>query len=231
MRKRKLKRKIKRKIIFLVIIILLVGGFFINRKTDFVTKIKDEINNTDNGEEVKNPAKEILKEEDVKSKEKVRIETPSGAVLVGSIKRDSEGWYFMSIQPLDITLTYYIDHPEKFENVIKLRMIEDNEDNFNKSIYNNEIVTVYGEILNPRSMGTLYLYPYNIKSGKQVMQSYADDSITAPSDIFGTMDENLLPSKMNSKIVNGEYKYNFYMVSKETLYRFDNDFIDFYLEL
>ena len=230
MRKRKLKRKIKRKIIFLVIIILLVGGFFINRKTDFVTKIKDEINNTDNGEEVKNPAKEILKEEDVKSKEKVKIETPSGAVLVGSIKRDSEGWYFMSIQPLDITLTYYIDHPEKFENVIKLRMLEDNEDNFNKSIYNNEIVTVYGEILNPRSMGTLYLYPYNIKSGKQVIQSYADASITAPSDIFGTMDENLLPSKMNSKIVNGEYKYNFYMVSKETLYRFDNDFIDFYLE-
>ena len=47
MRKRKLKRKIKRKIIFIVIIILLVGGFFINRKTDFVTKIKDEINNTD----------------------------------------------------------------------------------------------------------------------------------------------------------------------------------------
>ena len=133
MRKRKLKRNIKRKIIFLVIIILLVGGFFINRKTDFVTKIKDEINkneinkdkinNTDNGEEGKNPAKEILKEEDVKSKEKVKIETPSGAVLVGSIKRDSEGWSFMSIQPLDITLTYYIDHPEKFENVIKLRML------------------------------------------------------------------------------------------------------------
>ena len=45
MRKRKLKRKIKRKIIFLVIIILLVGGFFINNKTDFVAKIKDEINN------------------------------------------------------------------------------------------------------------------------------------------------------------------------------------------
>ncbi|MDD7149710.1 MAG: hypothetical protein PUH53_03365, partial [Mycoplasma sp.] len=98
MRKRKLKRNIKRKIIFLVIIILLVGGFFINRKTDFVTKIKDEINkneinkdkinNTDNGEEGKNPAKEILKEEDVESKEKVKIETPSGAVLVGSIKRD-----------------------------------------------------------------------------------------------------------------------------------------------
>lgn len=35
---------------------------------------------------------------------------------------------------------------------------------------------------------------------------------------------------MNSIIVNGEYRYNFYMVSKETLYRFDNDFINFYLE-
>lgn len=81
-----------KKVIFLIIIFMLIVGFiFINRKTDFVTKIKGEINNTDNGEEVKNPAKEILKEEDVKSKEKVKIETPSGAVLVGSIKRDSEG--------------------------------------------------------------------------------------------------------------------------------------------
>ena len=207
---------------------LIVGFIFINNKTDFISKIKDEVegkktsdnknneveeektSDNKNNEEVKNPSKEVLKEEDVKSKTSLDIETPSGAVLIGSIKRDNEGWYFMSIQPLDITLTYYIDHPEKFENVIKLRMLEDNEDNINKSIYNNEIVTVYGEILNPRSMGTLYLYPYNIKSGKQVMQSYADASITAPSDIFGTMDENLLPSKMNSKIVNGEYKYNFY---------------------
>lgn len=235
MRKRKLKRKIKRKIIFLVIIILLVGGFFINRKTDFVTKIKDEVeeektSDNKNNEEVKNPSKEVLKEEDVKSKTSLDIKTPSGAVLIGSIKRDSEGWYFMPIQPLNITLTYYVEHEEKFENIIKLRMLDDEEDNFQKSVYNNEIVTVYGEILNPRSLGVLYLYPYNIKSGKQVETSYAEPSITAPSNDFGKMDESLLPSKMNSKIVNGEYKYNFYMVSKETLYRFDNDFIDFYLE-
>lgn len=235
MRKRKLKRKIKRKIIFLVIIILLVGGFFINRKTDFVSKIKDEVeeektSDNKNNEEVKNPSKEVLKEEDVKSKTSLDIKTPSGAVLIGSIKRDSEGWYFMPIQPLNITLTYYVEHEEKFENIIKLRMLDDEEDNFQKSVYNNEIVTVYGEILNPRSLGVLYLYPYNIKSGKQVETSYAEPSITAPSNDFGKMDESLLPSKMNSKIINGEYKYNFYMVSKETLYRFDNDFINFYLE-
>lgn len=235
MRKRKLKRKIKRKIIFLVIIILLVGGFFINRKTDFVTKIKDEVeeektSDNKNNEEVKNPSKEVLKEEDVKSKTSLDIKTPSGAVLIGSIKRDNEGWYFMPIQPLNITLTYYVEHEEKFENIIKLRMLDDEEDNFQKSVYNNEIVTVYGEILNPRSLGVLYLYPYNIKSGKQVETSYAEPSITAPSNDFGKMDESLLPSKMNSKIINGEYKYNFYMVSKETLYRFDNDFINFYLE-
>ena len=235
MRKRKLKRKIKRKIIFLVIIILLVGGFFINRKTDFVSKIKDEVEeekNSDNknNEEVKNPSKEVLKEEDVKSKTSLDIKTPSGAVLIGSIKRDNEGWYFMPIQPLNITLTYYVEHEEKFENIIKLRMLDDEEDNFQKSVYNNEIVTVYGEILNPRSLDVLYLYPYNIKSGKQVETSYAEPSITAPSNDFGKMDESLLPSKMNSKIINDEYKYNFYMVSKETLYRFNNDFINFYLE-
>ena len=87
MRKRKLKRNIKRKIIFLVIIILLVGGFFINRKTDFVTKIKDEINkneinkdeinNTDNGEEGKNPAKEILKDCNLYSKVPTLVACPT----------------------------------------------------------------------------------------------------------------------------------------------------------
>ena len=45
---------------------------------------------------------------------------------------------------------------EEFKNVIKLRMLNEEEDNFNKAIYNNEIITVYGEILNPRSMGVLY---------------------------------------------------------------------------
>ena len=212
-----------------------------NRKTDFVTKIKDEINkneinkneinkdeinNTDNGEEVKNPSKEVLKEEDVKSKTSLDIETPSGAVLVGSIKRDNEGWYFMPIQPLNITLTYYVDHEEKFENIIKLRMLDDEEDNFQKSVYNNEIVTVYGEILNPRSLGVLYLYPYNIKSGKQVETSYAEPSITAPSNDFGKMDESLLPSKMNSKIINDEYKYNNLMLELKIL-KDDKRIIDY----
>ena len=107
---------------------LIVGFIFINNKTDFVSKIKDEVEeekNSDNknNEEVKNPSKEVLKEEDVKSKASLDIETPSGAVLIGSIKRDNEGWYFMPIQPLNITLTYYIEHEEKFENIIKLRIL------------------------------------------------------------------------------------------------------------
>ena len=229
------KRKQKKIIIkIIIIIILIISIFLINKKINFVSKIKDELINIkeniddENYKKIDNPAKEVLREEDVKSKESINLETPSGAVLIGSIKKDNEGWYFMPIQPLNITLTYFVDYPEKFNNVIKLRMIDD--DNFNKAIYDNEIVTVYGEILNPRSMGILYLYPYNIKSGKQVETSYADPSIKAPSNVFGKMDESLLPEKMNSKIVNGEYKYNFYMVSKETLFRFDNDFINFYLE-
>lgn len=222
-------RKTKRKFIyFIIIILIIISCFFVNKKSEF-TKLKENDASETEGK-MKNPSKEVLREEDVRSKESLDLETPSGAVLIGSIKKDSEGWYFMPIQPLNIKLTYFIDYPEYFENVIKLRMLDDSEDNFNKAVYNNEIVTVYGEILNPRSMGTLYLYPYNIKSGKQVANSYADPSITAPSNDFGEMNESLLPDKMNSTIVNGEYKYNFYMVSKETLYRFDNDFINFYLE-
>ena len=41
-----------------------------------------------------------------------------GVVLVGTIKKDNTGWYFAPEQPLNITLTYYIDNPEYFENVI-----------------------------------------------------------------------------------------------------------------
>ena len=74
---------------------------------------------------------------------------------------------------------------EEFKNVIKLRMLNEEEDNFNKAIYNNEIITVYGEILNPRSMGVLYLYPYNIKSGKQVEKSYADYLFADPTYEIG----------------------------------------------
>ena len=231
MKKKKTKKTFR---LLIVIILLVISGILINNETNFIFKIKEELTEknktTNNSNKIKNPAKEVLTEKDVKKQKSLDLETPSGAVLVGTIKKDNDGWYFMPIQPLNITLTYYIDHPEEFKDVIKLRMLEEDDDNFNKTIYNNEIVTVYGEILNPRSMGILYLYPYNIKVGKQVKTSYADANITAPKDSFGTMDESLLPNKMNSKIVNGKYKYNFYMVSKETLYRFDNDFINFYLE-
>ena len=157
------KRKKRSNFVFLIIVIaLILGCFLINKETNFILKFKDEIlkikqsTNISNIEKIKNPAKEVLNEENVKSQKSLDLKTPSGAVLVGSIKKDDEGWYFMSMVPLNITLTYYIDYPEEFKNVIKLRMLDD--DNFNKSIYNNEIVTVYGEILNPRSMGILYLY-------------------------------------------------------------------------
>lgn len=221
---------------FIVIILLGALGYFVYEKTELGDKIKEEIPKMKEkiekrkASKTKNPAKEALSEKDVLNKETIDLETSSGAVLVGSIKKDDKGYYFLTETPLNITLTYYVEHPEYFENVIKLRMLDDEEDNINKSIYLNEVVTVYGEILNPRSAGTLYLYPYNVKSGKQVDKSYADGSITAPEDIFGEVDESKLPKKMNSTIEDNEYKYNFYMLSKETINRFDNDFIEFYLE-
>ena len=82
-----------KRVIFLIIIFMLIVGFiFINNKTDFVSKIKDEVeeektSDNKNNEEVKNPSKEVLKEEDVKSKTSLDIETPSGAVLIGSIMK------------------------------------------------------------------------------------------------------------------------------------------------
>ena len=237
MAKRKLKKKIFKKIIvFILIITITTSLMYIENKYNILfpkvdNPIKENNNKTeDKIEEIKNPSKNILTEDNIKNKEPLSLETPSGAVLVGIISKDSDGWYFMPEQPLNLTLTYYVEYPEQFDNVTKLRMLDDSEDNFSKALYANELVTVTGEILNPRSAGILYLYPYDIKTGKQVNISYADKNIKAPENEFGTMDESLLPSKMQSKIVNNEYKYNFYMVSKETLYNFDNDFINFYLE-
>lgn len=235
------KRKIKKNVIkiFIIIILILIGVTLVENKYHIFSQNDNDFNkeNTNNNnsieekiENIKNPAKNVLSEDDIKNKEELSIQTPSGAVLVGTINKDDTGWYFMPEQPLNITLTYYLDHPEKFDKVVKLRMLDDSEDNFNKSLYANELVTITGEILNPRSAGILYFYPYDIRTGKQVNVSYADENIKAPDNQFGTMDKSLLPNKMQSKIVNGEYKYNFYMLSEETLNNFDNDFIDFYLE-
>lgn len=233
-----MKKKPKKIVpVIVAILIILLGGVYfetkyhvIFKKTETPISKKEDNKEEDHSDSVKNPAQEVLTEEEVKKKDALSLETESGAVLVGVIKKDSDGYYFMPEQPLNITLTYYIDRPEQFNEVIQLRMLDDSEDEWNKSIYINELVTITGEVLNPRSAGVLYLYPYDIKTGKQVSTSYAAENIEKPENTFGTMDESLLPEKMESKIVDGEYQYNFYMVSKETLYQFDNDFINFYLE-
>lgn len=225
MKKRKLKRRIK---IIFIIIILIVIGFFVNKRVNFINKLYDKIFSVKDTST--NPKKDVLKEEDVIKEKSINLETSSGAVLVGTIKKDDEGWYFLLEKPLNLTLNYFIDHPEKFEDVIKLRMLDDEDDNINKSIYSGEIVTIYGEITNPRSQGILYFYPYNIQIGKVVKDSYADENIEKPNNEFGETNKNLLPSKMNLIIEDGEYKYNFYSLSEETINRFDNDFISFYLD-
>ena len=50
--------------------------------------------------------------------EPLTLETPAGAVLVGKIRKDSEGWYFEPEDPLTVKLTCYLDRTLSYENLM-----------------------------------------------------------------------------------------------------------------
>ena len=151
--------------------------------------------------------------------EALSLKTSGGVVLVGIIKKDENDWYFLPEQPLNLTLNH-----EEFNQVTKIKI----DGNLNKTLYADEYVTISGEIVKQDSNLSLFLY--NIKPGKQVRISYDEPNIKALEGNFQETNKNDVPAKMQSFIENGEYKYNFYMLSEESINFFDNDFIEFYLD-
>ena len=151
--------------------------------------------------------------------EALSLKTSGGVVLVGIIKKDENDWYFLPEQPLNLTLNH-----EEFNQVTKIKI----DGNLNKTLYADEYVTISGEIVKQDSNLSLFLY--NIKPGKQVRISYDEPNIKALEGNFKETNKNDVPAKMQSSIENGEYKYNFYMLSEESINFFDNNFIEFYLD-
>lgn len=151
--------------------------------------------------------------------EALSLKTSGGVVLIGVIKKDENDWYFLPEQPLNLNLNH-----EKSNQVTKIKI----DGNLNKALYADEYVTVSGEIVNKRS--SLYFFIYNIKPGKQARISYTEPNIKALEGTFQETNKNDVPIKMRSFIENSEYKYNFYMLSEESINFFDNNFIKFYLD-
>lgn len=209
--------KKNKKMIFIIFLFLILGIIYFCFKDKFL--IDKDINNGN-----------IINKNESSNDKNIDIKTSSGVVLVGTIKKDNAGWYFAPEQPLNITLTYYINNPEYFENVNKIRLLQDDLDSLGHTLVVNELVTITGELTNPRGAGILYIVPYVIQNGRKVELSQAKEDVKPLPIEIQPFDYSLLPNKMKSKMVNGEYKYNFYMLSNETLDYVGNDFLTFYLE-
>ncbi|MGN0660903.1 MAG: transglutaminase domain-containing protein [Oscillospiraceae bacterium] len=162
--------------------------------------------------------------------EPLSIQTPGGAVVVGKIDKDENGWYFAPERPLTVELTYYLDNPEHFEKLTRISMYDTSEDGMDKSVYQGETVTVTGMLQNYRGAGTLYLYPYKIERGKTVSESYAVPDLQYPDDDQAEYDPSFSVSALMAPIVeNGHYVYNPYTVTQDTLEGMGNGFADFYV--
>lgn len=158
------------------------------------------------------------------------LETPAGAVLVGKIKKDSDGWYFEPEQPLTVKLTCYPDLTPSYDNLNRINMFADSDDGMNKELYRDDTVTVAGMLQNYRGdMDSLYLYPCKIERGKTVDSSYAMPELDYPSAEPADYDPTTpLPSGMQPVVKNGHFEYNPYILTKNTLEYLGNDFAVFY---
>ena len=113
--------------------------------------------------------------------EPLLLETPAGAVLIGKIRKDADGWYFEPEQPLTVKLTCYYDFTPCYENLTQIRMFDDATDGMNKELYRDETVTVSGMLQNYRNIDALYLYPCRIERGRTEEGCHAAPELEYPA--------------------------------------------------
>lgn len=214
-----MKRKLTALLCLVLSVLLLMPGCV--KKTD-----PGQDPGTDPGE---TPSQEEPKKEET-SKDPISIETEAGAVLVGIVRKDADGWYLQTEQPVNVTLTALLDRPEVFDNQTGIRMFE--TDAYSLGNFRDCTVTVQGMLQNYRGAGTLYLYPCLIEVGKTVDVGRAMPELTYPeATISGDYDPSIpLPEKMQPVIRNGKYVYNFYSLSRNTLEQMGNDYTAFYMD-
>ena len=161
----------------------------------------------------------------------VDIETVGGAVIVGVIGYDEQGWYLQPEQPLNVSYEYFLDKPSVFPEQTRISMFDPSVDGVEKARYLGQTVTMEGTFRFYRDdFETLYFAPYTITLGKAVPQSYSAPELAMPEGSKNLLDPSQpLPKYMEPMIRDGKYVYNAFMLSEESLQLMGNAFADFYV--
>jgi len=164
-------------------------------------------------------------------KEPVDIETVGGAVIVGKIGYDEGGWYLQPEQPLNVTYEYFLDNPSVFPMQTRIAMFDPAVDGVEKAQYLGQTVTLEGTFRFYRNdFETLYFSPYTITIGKLVLQSYGAPDLMIPEEPENLYDPSWpLPKYMDPMVQDGQYIYNAFMLSEESIQLMGNDFATFYV--
>ena len=164
--------------------------------------------------------------------EPVDIETVGGAVIVGTIGLDEQGWYLQPEQPLNITYHCFLDAPSVFQEQTRISMFDPKDDGIEKALYLGQTVTLEGTFRFFRDdFETLYFMPYTITMGKHVPQSHSAPELEPPAEPENLYDPSVpLPECMAPVIQDGQYVYNLFMLSEETLELMGNGFAAFYAD-
>lgn len=175
-------------------------------------------------------SEEVTTESNIK--DPIDIETIGGVVIVGRVGYDEAGWHIVPERPLNIIYTYFLDSPSVFQEQTRISMINPKDDGMDKAVYLGHTVTVHGELRFVRNdFETLYLSPYTITIGKTVEESYGDSELKAPERSVDLYDRSMpLPKYMESRIMDGKYIYNAFMLSEEALQLLGNEFALFYCD-
>jgi hypothetical protein len=177
------------------------------------------------------PTEETTEPEETMPQTPVDINTIGGAVIVGVIGYDEQGWYLQPEQPLNVTYEYFLDNPSIFPQQTRIAMFDPQVDGVEKARYHGQTVTMEGTFRFYRDdFETLYFAPYTIAMGKLVPQSYGAPDLMMPEENENLFDPSLsLPECMDSMIQDGRYIYNPFMLSEESLQLMGNDFAEFYI--
>ena len=160
------------------------------------------------------------------------ISTSGGAVVVGTVCHDEEGWFLTPEQPLNVEYHYFLDNPTRFDGLLRIELFDSRIDGIEKLLYLGETVTVEGTFRFYRdAFDKLYMLPYTIHVGKTVKESYAAPELEAPDLSRNRYDPSVpLPKEMESMVRDGRYLYNAFMLSQESLELMGNNFAVFYCD-
>ena len=164
--------------------------------------------------------------------EPLNISTNGGVVIVGTVCHDDAGWFLVPEQPLNVEYHYFLDHPTQFDALQRIELFDPTIDGVEKLLYLGETVTVEGTFRFYRDyFDKLYILPYSIHLGKNVQESYAAPDLQAPDLTLNRYDPSTpLPKYMDPMVREGQFVYNAFMLSLESLELMGNDFAVFYCD-